>query len=188
MLSVFLWVTTNSMKVDNVEMEVNIAQLEEDGDAIEKIVSTAELTPGLIKQVVNLYDVISENNHHFDDVLMDISVAKRGYSDITIEEVELLAKKATIEGGSDEMEGMYALLKTSSDFLLSISFAADLGDRRILQRLEGFIIELRKQPNIKTAKKEKSSIDVSSAAELKGGVEENIATKASITFSIRLSI
>ncbi|PCI21536.1 MAG: hypothetical protein COB62_03210 [Piscirickettsiaceae bacterium] len=180
-----LWWSTAKMMSHVDDMSINIARLTQEKQDVEEVIYTADLSPSLIKQVVDLQNVIVNNNQTMDKALNSISSALKGFPNLVIKVVGLDQTLVSQEGDNNAAS-FYENAKADRRVLLTIGFPRKMTDRVILNRLDGFMQALQQEADIESVIREKSAIDTSSTAEISETIGNNSSIAEYVDFSLRL--
>ena len=174
-------------KVD--ALQAGVAQLERHKNVLSASAQVTELEPRLMKQIVDLHQLLSLYQYGPDRVLSVLSRAYAGFNTISLLELSWVKGKQDKQRRRGKSSGPFTnKLKELRKFKLKVGLPASLGNRVILDRVSDFSNALMEQPEIQQVTREMAAIDTSAKAQIAETLGEGASLKRPVEFTLLITM
>jgi len=165
LISAGLWLGSENARNDAGQLRSQMGDLNNRHKAIGQELSGEDVTPQLMKNVVQLYDGISRNQYTPKEVLGVLAEAYIGFHDVTVLEISWLKEKVDLEEESQEQSNTFLMsIEEPRQFLVKIGLPKTLSDREVVERVHSFSTSLLGQTKIINVSQQSADINIKSSA------------------------
>lgn len=184
-----LWWGTQHSKDDVAYLQAQIEELNGQHENIGMELSGEDISPQLMKSVVDAYDAISNNQYAPEDVLGVIAEAYVGFHDISILEINWVTEKSNErDGQGDQQEALLDTIKKPRQFSIKLGLSPSLSDRELVNRVNSFSESLLNHGKITDVEQTSAAINTQSNASMERTVNAESEDGKPIEFTLLVTM
>jgi hypothetical protein len=184
-----LWWGAQNSKEDVKYLQAQIEALNSQHEDIGTELSGEEISPQLMKSVVDAYDALSNNQYAPEDALGVIAEAYIGFHDISILEITWVTTKSNESNTQeDQQEALLDTIKKPRKFAIKLGLPPSLSDRKLVNRVNSFSESLLNHGKITEVEQTSATINIQSNASMERTVSTESENGKPIEFTLLLTM